>query len=117
MVDHLMPAALVVQLDRRPDEPENEARVQALHGMLLRAAVPSTLRHVARQPEPSMEWILVLVFTFGRESAVTHIPGHKSEAACLATLEKSKRAAEKSFSISPGAANDLLIRSFCVQRG
>lgn len=64
-----------------------------------------------------MEWVLVLVFALGRENAVTNIPGFKTEAACLATLEKSKRAAEKSFSIGAGAANDLLIRSFCVERG
>jgi hypothetical protein len=64
-----------------------------------------------------MEWVLILVFTLGSETAITNIGGFKSQAACLATLEKSKRAAEKTFPVSPMLANEMLIRSFCVQKG
>lgn len=64
-----------------------------------------------------MEWVLVLVFTFGNQPITTTIPGHKSEAACLASLANAKRAAEKSFNKRPAEVNDVFINSFCFEKG
>jgi hypothetical protein len=67
--------------------------------------------------EVAMDWVLVLIVLVGNHPTVTSIPGHKSEAACLATLANAKRAAEKSFSVRPAAINDIFINSFCVEKG
>jgi hypothetical protein len=66
--------------------------------------------------EVGMEWILVLVFAGPGQFSVTTIPGHKSEAACVATLDNAKRSAEKAWMGPHGAAADMLRNSFCVER-
>lgn len=64
-----------------------------------------------------MEWVLVLVLMIGNQAVVTNIPGHKSEAACLATRANAVKAAAKQMLLTEPQAGDALISSFCVEKG